>query len=160
MIAKTSSTGGYVYYDYPEYTNDSETINDEEPKASNSRSGTNNDCEHVYDDDKGEYVLEKKIRTKDTNQTKASTLGNKKPGHQRTEPNIYDELDYELSPRVEVDIETREVDHDKTILIDSNKKEGLSKQNKIMIVSVLVVCVVGALFLAFYFGAIFGSQGK
>ena len=117
MIPKTSSTGECVHYD----------------------------CEYVlYDYEKGEYVVEKNTKTKDSNPTKASTPENKKPGHQRAEPNVYDELDYELSPRVEV----------------SNKKEGLSKQNKIIIVSVLVVCVVGALFLAFYFGAVFGSEGK
>ena len=145
MIPKTSSTGEYVYYEYPEYTNESEYVYDEEPETPQSRNATNIDCEYVYDDDEdGEYVLEKISRTKDSYPTQASNPENKKPGHQRAEPDLYDELDYELSPRVEV----------------TNKKEGLSKQNKIIIVSVLVVCVVGALFLAFYSGAVFGSEGK
>ena len=153
MIPKTSSTGEYVYYEYPEYINESEYVYDEEPETPNSRNATNIDCEYVYDDDEdGEYVLEKKSRTKDSNPTQASNPENKKPGHQRAEPDLYDELDYELSPRVEVDIGRKEANHDKTILNDSSKKEGLSKKKKIIIVSVLAVCVVGTLFFAFYLG--------
>ena len=144
MFPKTRAIGEYVYDDYPEDTNEFEYVYDEEPKAPYSRNATNNDGEYLYDE--GEYVTEKKSRTTNPNPTKVSTPETKKPGHQKGDPDIYDELDYELSPRVELDLERKEVNHDTTILKDSTTKEVGLKKKKIMIGSFLGVCLVAAIF--------------
>ena len=158
MFPKTCAIGEYVYDDYPEHGNESEYVYEEEHKAPDSRNATNNDGEYVYDE--GEYVLEKKSRTTYPNPTKGSTPETKKPGHRKGDPDIYDELDYELSPRVEVGIERREVNQDKTILKDSTKTDIGSKKKKIIIGSVVGVCLVAAIFGTFYFGVVVGSRGR
>ena len=141
MIPQTSTTGEYVDYDDPEYTCDFEYVYDVEPKSSYSRNETktSNDGEYVYDCDAGEYVLEKTRKTSNSNPKSTVAPRNNKPGHKKTVPDLYDELDYELSPRIEV-----------------GKKEGISKQKKIIFVSVLGVCLVGAVVT----GVVFVNQGR
>ena len=158
MFPKTCAIGEYVYDDYPEHGNESEYVYEEEHKAPDSRNATNNDGEYVYDE--GEYVLEKKSRTTYPNPTKGSTPETKKPGHRKGDPDLYDELDYELSPRLEVEMQKREVNNDKTHLKDSNKKDGNSKKTKTIIVPVLGVSLVAAIFVILYLGGLFGSQGR
>ena len=154
MFPKTRATGEYVYDDYPEYATESEYVYEVEPKAPYSRNKTNSDGDYVYNEMEGYYVQEKKSRTKDSNPAPG------KPGHHRSEPNLYDELDYELSPRVEVGMQKREVNNDKTHLKDSNKKDGNSKKTKTIIVPVLGVSLVAAIFVILYLSGLFGSQGR
>lgn len=157
MFPKTRAIGEYVYDDYPEYTDVSEHAYEEGSNAPYSRNATNDDDEYVYDE--AVYVVEKKSGTKYPNQTNASHPEIKKPGHKRTDPGIYDELDYELSPSVEVDLEGKGVNHDKTILTDSTTNDVGSKKKKTIIGSVLGVSVVAAIFGSIYFGADFSSRG-
>ena len=92
-----------------------------------------NKDEHAYDyEDVGEYVLEQKDRKNE------SKFGNQRPEHRPSVPQIYDDLDYNLSPRNET------IDNNQTIDNDFDKENRCSKQKKIVIASLITIILIGA----------------
>ena len=95
-----------------------------------------------YEHEDGEYVLELNIKGKEPNSHRNN------PRHKVSEPGVYDELDYDLSPRNETHSQNQ-------ILVDDlEKKYGCSKHKKIAIISILVITsiaivVTGAVLLTY-----------
>ena len=124
MISKVSDNPTYdAYYELPEVTYENDEIN-------------------ADDDNQGEYVLEKP-KSKPSRATEAPEPDNRRPCHIRSEPGLYDYLDYELSPR----IETKPKDQ-----IPLNNDSGCSKKKKNFIVLGIGIflnsaIVVGVVFL-------------
>ena len=102
------------------------------------------DKDSHYEDDNGEYVLERKTKKKEPNSE------NNKPAHIRSDAGIYDELDYELSPRSEL------ARMDKTVVKDIEVKDLWCKQHKIIIITFIVVSLVTGVIV----GSVFATQGK
>ena len=98
---------------------------------------------HSYDD-VGEYILEQKDKKNE------SKLGNRKPEHRPSNPQIYDDLDYNLSPRNET------IRNNQTIDNDFHKESTCSKQKKIVIASIITIILIGAVGA----GVIFAIQCK
>ena len=84
-----------------------------------------NEDNNGYDD--GEYVLELK------NKGKEQISGSTKPRHKRSESGVYDELDYDLSPRNQTD------QHNQTILKNAENSNGCTKPQKVMIISIILI---------------------
>ena len=128
MISKVSNNPTYdAYYELPEVTYENDEINTD-------------------DDNQGEYVLEKP-HSKPSHAIEALEPGNRKPGHKRSEPGLYDYLDYELSPRNETKIKDK-------IPLDNNN--GGSKKKKIFIALGIGVFLNSAILV----GVVFLLQGK
>ena len=128
MISKVSNNPTYdAYYELPEVTYENDEINTD-------------------DDNQGEYVLEKP-HSKPSHAIEALEPGNRKPGHKRSEPGLYDCLDYELSPRNETKIKDK-------IPLDNNN--GGSKKKKIFIALGIGVFLNSAILV----GVVFLLQGK
>ena len=97
-----------------------------------------------YEHDDGEYVLELNINGKEPNSHE------NKPRHKRSEPGVYDELDYNLSPRNETHSQNQ-------ILVDDwEKRDGCSKHKKMAIISILVITLVASVVT----GAALATYGK
>ena len=120
----------------------------EASKARNSLRKSNNG-EYIYDDDE-EYVLEYNDKTKVSDSKVRSISENKKPTHKETVPGIYNELDYNLSPR------TQENSGNRLGLQNQEKKWGNSKCKKIVIVPVIGLLLAGGVVIAM----LIGIQGK
>ena len=92
-----------------------------------------NEDEYVYSSDGvGEYVLEQKDKKNE------SKLGNQRPEHRPSVPQIYDDLDYNLSPRNET------IHNSQTIDNDFDKETRCSKPKKIIIASIITIILIGA----------------
>ena len=85
-----------------------------------------------YEHDDGEYVLEQKIKDKEPNSNK------NKSRHKKSEAGVYDEIDYDLSPRNE----THSQNQNQILVDDLEKKDGCSKHKKMAIISILVITLV------------------
>ena len=128
MISKVSNSPDYdAYYELPEVKDENDEIN-------------------ADDDNQGEYVLEKP-HSKPSHAIEALEADNRKPGHKRSEPGVYDYLDYELSPR----IETKSNDQ-----IPLNNDSGCSKKKKIFITLGIGIFLNSAITV----GLVFLLQGK
>ena len=97
-----------------------------------------------YEHDDGEYVLEQKIKDKEPNSNK------NKPRHKKSEAGVYDEIDYDLSPRNETRLQNQ------IIVNDLETKDRCSKQRMIVVISILVITLIGAVVA----GVIFVTYGK
>ena len=126
----TNSVASYdAYYDFPDL------INDHEEK------------------DEGDYVVEWGSNCKKTTTFlpfEISTPEKRKPGHKQSEPGVYDELDYKLSPRIESNSSASD--------ILTNKLEcfKILKKTKIFVVSIIVIVVTAAIAV----GVIFHHQSR
>ena len=128
MISKVSNNPTYdAYYELPEVTYENDEIN-------------------ADDDYQGEYVLEKP-KSKRSRAIEAPEPDNRRPSHKRSEPGLYDSLDYELSPR----IETKSKDQ-----IPLNNDSVCSKKKKIFITLGIVIFLNSAILV----GVVFLLQGK
>ena len=122
----TNSVASYdAYYDFPDL------INDHEEK------------------DEGDYVVNCK-KTTTFLPFEISTPEKRKPGHKQSEPGVYDELDYKLSPRIESNSSASN--------IVTNKLEcfKILKKTKIFVVSIIVIVVTAAIAV----GVIFHHQSR
>ena len=131
--------------------NESEYVYYGDPVASpvrNSLSKSNNG-EYIYDEDE-EYVLECKDKTKVSDSKVRSISENKKPTHKETVSGIYNELDYELSPRAQ------ENSGNTSGLQKQEKKWSLTKCKKIIIASLTGLFIAGGVAIAI----VVGIQGK
>ena len=138
MIAKKSNSPDYdYYYDMPEVTNPPDGSNNAELDLPRSRNDQVDDIpwEYVYDEDDGVYVLERRARPSGSNPTAIPAPEARRPGHKRADPGVYDELDYELSPRT-----LGGSDHPATL---ENRRKR-SKQTKVLILSILLTLLIGA----------------
>ena len=149
MNLNTEKEIEWSYYEESDITNESEYLYEEDYNTQRTRNAIN-PGEYVHDDDNGEYVLEKKNVKKNSNPTKDATPGYAKPGHKKTDPNVYDELDYDLSPRIEMDTGVSKASHGQI----NSKKD--SNKRKILIASVAGICILAAVVT----GIGFGLQGK
>ena len=143
MSLKKSNSPDYdAYYDMPVMPNvPVEGIN-QQSNYQNSRNVVNAiPRNYVDDDDAGEYVLEKKVKSKASNVIVNPCSEHEKPGHKRSVLGVYDELnyDYDLDIKPQIDIELQiEVDlHEKT--------NGSSRRKKILIVFIIGTCLIGAI---------------
>ena len=128
MISKVSNSPDYdAYYELPEVKDENDEIN-------------------ADDDNQGEYVLEKP-KSKPSHVIEAPEPNNRKPGHKRSEPGLYDSLDYKLSPR----IETKSKDQ-----LPINNDSGCSKKKKIFILLGIGIFLNSAIVV----GVVFLLQGK
>ena len=104
-----------------------------------------NSIEHVYYNDKDvgiecEYVYDDESNAKNTKDSiKDSCPENKRPTHKKTESNVYDELDYNLAPRIENHTEAQKVINDLTVSKDLKEKE-INLKKKRVIVGALCIC--------------------
>ena len=99
-----------------------------------------NEDEHACSyDDVGEYVLEQ------NNKKNESKLGNQRPEHRPSVPQIYDDLDYNLSPRNE------SIRNNQTIDSDFHKESRCSRPKKIVIALILTIILIGAVGAGFIF---------
>ena len=89
-------------------------------------------------------------KTKVSDSKVRSILENKKPTHKETVPGIYNELDYNLSPR------SQENSGNTLGLQKQEKKWGLTKCKKIVIVSVIGLLLAGGVAIAM----VMGIQGR
>ena len=142
----------YHNYENSEITDESEYIYDEGPESPNSKNSIRRsyDPEYVYDEDDGEYVLDRDDRPNVSNAMKQSIQENKKPGHKITDAGLYNELDYDLSPRNEKTSEKIEVHSDKAATIEWKKKCQMTKKKKIIIVTFLGICFIGTIIAVSY----------
>ena len=139
MTSKQGESIELHNYENSEITDESEYVYDEGPDSTNSKNSIRRsyDAEYVYDEDDGEYVLERDDRPSVSNATKKSSQETKKPGHKTTEDGLYNELDYDLSPRNEKVSENIEVHSDKVASLESKKKCQITKKKKTIIVAIL-----------------------
>ena len=131
--------------------NESEYVYYGDPVASPARNSLSksNNGEYIYDEDE-EYVLERNDKTKVSDSKVRSISENKKPTHKETVPGIYNELDYNLSPRAQEN-------SGNTLGVQSQEKKwGLTKCKKIVIVSVIGFLLAGGVVIAM----VIGIQGK
>ena len=144
MTSKWSKSGDYVYYEESDVPNESNY----EYKQDTTTQRTlhpNHDGIYINDYDDGEYVLDKKDLRKTSNVLKQPTPEIKKPSHKNSIKDVYDELDYELSPRIQDSNQENENQRDKTMLMESENEDGSSKKKKICFASVLGICLIGAI---------------
>ena len=136
MIAKKSTNPTYdYYYDMPEVTMQPDGGNEIEVDLPNSGNAVDDiPWEYVDEEDAGVYVLERKVRSRGSIGREVPAPEANRPGHQRAEPGVYDELDYDLSPRI---------DGRPNNSTNLEKGNGCSKQKKILILSVLGTLIIG-----------------
>ena len=154
MTSKWSKSGDYVYYEESDVTNESNHNYENDPTKQRT-SHPYHDGKYINDSDDGEYVLDKKDLRKTSKVLKQLAPEIKKPSHKISVSDVYDELDYELSPRIKGSSKKNENQADKTILIESANEAGSSKKKKICFASVLGICLLGA----FVVGIVFAIQG-
>ena len=111
-----------AYYDWKESTNKSAYFHD----------GNKKDEYVDYEHENGEYILERKPQNKQSNSE------DNKPKHISSDPGVYDELDYNLSPRNETH------NFNQTVLKDLDKKDGRSKQRTVVIILVVAFLILVA----------------
>ena len=109
------------------------------------------ECEYVYDEESNAKS------TKDS--IKDLCPENKKPTHKKTEPNVYDELDYSLAPDIEKQTEIKKVIKDQTVSKEIEEKEiSLTVRLKKNAIIIGTLCVCGILVLII--GTAIGLKGK
>lgn len=110
-----------------------------------------NEDEYVYSDepesDDVEYVLANQSVPKDPRTVHNDPSRANKPGHCRTEPNLYDELDYEISPRETSDIRIGGSKISGVVASDSKKNRRFTVNFSIGKKALVVGCIVLILFL-------------
>ena len=142
MISKKSTNSTYdAYYDFPDVTNVSE-----DSDAYYDLPDVTNVTEEI---DQGEYVTELKNTTTFL-PYEILVSENRKPGHKQSESGVYDELDYELSPRIE--------GSSSASTIRNNKLECLKnvKKTKVYVISIVVIILTVAIAI----GIVFHSQSR
>ena len=154
MTSKLSKSGDYVYYEESDVQNESNYKYRKDPTIQRT-SHPNHDGNYINDYDDGEYVLDHKDLKKSPKVLKQSAPEIKKPSHKNSIKDVYDELDYELSPRIQDRSIKNENKGDKTMLMESECEGGSSKKKKICLASALGICLIGAMVV----GVIFASQG-
>ena len=125
-------------------------------------------CENEYvsnrdSTDEIEYVLPSQIEPKEDKIFQNKDAASKRPGHCKTVENVYDELDYELSPRVGFESKANKSNDSKAIKLESGTPLEfqlkltfhLSKKS-IIIMSILSICLLGAIIV----GIIVYLKGK
>ena len=124
MISKVSTNPTYdAYYELPEVTYENDEVN-------------------ADDDNTGEYVLERKA-TKLSVAVEASATDNRKPGHKPSEAGVYDELDYNLNPRIETNSADQTIKRDRKDRFE--KKKILIALSLVIFLSMITIGVIIAL---------------
>ena len=154
MTSKWSKSGDYVYYEESDVPNESNYKYKQDPTIQRT-SHPNQDGNYINDYDDGEYVLDHKDLRKSPKVLKQSAPEIKKPGHKGSVLDVYDELDYELSPRIQDRSIKNENKGDKTMLMEPENEGGSSKKKIICFASVLLICLIGAIVV----GIVFAIQG-
>ena len=146
MTSKKEESIDYYDYENSEITDESEYVYDEGSESPNSKNSIRRsyDPEYVYDEGDSEYVLKRDDRPNLSNTSKQSTQDIKKPGHKVTDAGLYNELDYDLSPRNEKLPEKIEVHSDKAASMESKKNCQMTKKKIIIIVAFFGICFIGA----------------
>ena len=131
---------------YSEYVYN-DTLN---PPSTRSSLEASRESEYVYDDD-GEYVLHYPDMRNHSKELESNGLEYKRPGHKKSEDNVYDELDYDISPRVTKSGELKDAQNNQKVEKDALKR-GLSLRMKtIIILSFVGVSVIVAIIAAVLF---------
>ena len=146
----------YVYNEDEDIGIENEYVYDELSSAKSTKEDIGIESEYVYDEESSAKS------TKDS--IKDIFPDNKKPTHKTSEFNVYDELDYNLSPNVENHNETKKVNYDQTVSKESKEKEShfticgyeVNLKKKTIIIGALCVCVI----LIIIVGAAVGQKGK
>ena len=106
------------------------------------------ECEYVYEQgwiDDGTYVYEEESK-------KPSTIDvlilKQKPGHLKGDAGVYDEIDYQLDPPIQV---VQKVSSNKTVPINTTKTDGKTKKKKIIICVAIGGLLIGAITLGIVF---------
>ena len=148
MTSKTSTNPEYDEY-YPELTvylpeiddatnrRNDDQINNPSPSESIY---TLNDLEVISEDhngDNGEYVYSETMPI-DSNVVE-NTQPSRKPGHQRAEAGVYDELNYNVSPDTSSHIA------DPSTEIRNKTRGGCSRPQKILVASITGLFIIGAI---------------
>ena len=135
----------YVYYEESEIVYENEYVS--------NRDST----------DEIEYVLPSQIEPKEDKIFQNKDAASKRPGHCKTAENVYDELDYELSPRVGFESKPNKSNDNNAMKKESGTPLEfqlkltfhLSKKS-IIIMSIFSICLLGAIIV----GIIVSLQGK
>ena len=110
------------------------------------------ECEYVYEQgsiDDGTYVYGGESKKPSTTN---SSIPKQKPGHQRGEPGVYDEIDYQLEPPIQ---DAQKIRKYETVPTDTTKTDGMTKKKKIIIGVVIGCLLIGAITV----GIVFALQG-
>ena len=114
--------------------------------------------EYVYQEepeDEVTYVLPSQRVSEDSRTEEVSVSVPQRPGHARTIPDVYDELDYTISPRVTPEsIHQFHIGNEET-QEKSNMKCLIFNKKIIIIASILLACVIGGVIV----GVVFFLQG-
>ena len=100
-----------------------------------------------FEDNDAEYVLD--VLQKTTKKKQLSSESDK-PKHKKSDAGIYDELDYTLSPRNEL------ARTDDIVVKDIGTKDSWFDQQKIVIITVIVIFLLAAVVA----GTVFATEGK
>ena len=135
----------YVYYEESEIVYDDEYVNNRDPA------------------DEVEYVLPIQTIPKQEKIFNSKDPASKRPGHCKTVENVYDELDYELSPRVGFQSNSDKCNDSKTMKKESGTPLELQlkltlhlSKRSIIIMSIFSICLLGAIII----GVVISLQGK
>ena len=107
-----------------------------------------NECEHVYENesiDIGTYVYEEKSKKPCT---KVVSIPKQKPGHQRGQEGLYDEIDYQLDPQTK---DAKSIRNNDTVPKGSTKTDEKSKKKKMIIGFVIGGLLIGAIVIGLVF---------
>ena len=119
-----------------EVINIAEEVDDEKPDPPSQSSSiyTLFGEESIGDDDDGEISAEREDNANEPDENKHPAPKAKKPGHQRAEKGVYEELDYSIDPLGDA------TSHNET---SSKKKSFYSKERKTTIISILGIAIIG-----------------
>ena len=133
MSSKSNDNIEYVYYEEREVVED-EYVYSEEPE--------NDEVEYVL----ASHSVPKDSKSKENNPSRAN-----KPGHCKTIPNLYDELDYDISPRATSITRIDNIENNRVVRSDSGdeKSRGFTVNftisKKTLVVScILILLIIGA----------------
>ena len=114
--------------------------------------------EYIYQEepeDQVTYVLPSQRFSEDSGTEEVSASVPQRPGHARTIPGIYDELDYTISPRVTPESTHQHHRGNEGTQEKSNKEFLIFNKKVFIIASILLTCVIGGVIV----GVIFFLQG-
>ena len=145
MNTMSNNYAEYVYYEESEIVYDDEYVNNRDPA------------------DEVENVLPSQTIPKQEKIFHSKDSASKRPGHCKTVENVYDELDYELSPRVGFESKLNRSNDNEAIKKESGTplefqlklNFHLSKRS-IIIMSIFSICLFGAIIV----GVVVFLQGK
>ena len=106
------------------------------------------ECEYVYEQgsiDDVTYVYEEESKKPSTTN---SSIPKQKPGHQRGEAGVYDEIDYQLDRSIQ---DVQKISSNKAVPTDTAKTDEKAKKKKIIIGVVIGCLLIGAITVGIVF---------